>query len=243
MPTCLVIQHVEPEGPHLLGSDLVDRGLELQICRTYLGDAVPDDTSGLAALVVMGGPTSAHDDTGFPTRRAEIALLEDALRRGTPTIGICLGAQLLAVAGGGTAFPGAGGPEIGWAPVALTAEARTDALLAGSPAELDVLHWHGDTFTLPPTAVRLAGSTRYENQAFALGPAWGLQFHLEADEAAVLSFVTAFADELDRAGISGGAIAVATGDAVRRLAPWRRGIFTRFADLAWAYATSQAAEV
>ena len=103
----VVIQHLEPEGPALIGDALVRRGAQMDVVRTDLGHAVPADASGLAGLVVMGGPMSAGSDVGFPSRRAEVALLRDAVDQGVPVLGICLGAQLLAVAGGAAIRRGA----------------------------------------------------------------------------------------------------------------------------------------
>ena len=139
---------------------------------------------------------SAIDDHGFPTRTREVALLAQSLDRGTITLGICLGAQLLAVAAGSPVFVGHAGPEIGWGPVELMPEAASDPLLATVPSGLTVLHWHGDTFDLPLGATHLAASRTYANQAFRAGErAWGFQFHLEVDQRAVTGFVDAFGDE------------------------------------------------
>ncbi len=232
MPSCLVIQHVEPEGPYGIALALSATGLHLDLRRMDLADPLPESMSGFAALVIMGGPMSAHDDAGFPSRRAELALIEDALGRELPVLGICLGAQLLAVAAGGAAFPGGAGPEIGWAPVELTPEAALDPLLHGLPRHLEVLHWHGDTFTLPAGAVRLAGSARYPNQAFVIGSrAWGLQFHLEVDVVAVGAFLENFGSEVTSAGFDPASIAAATPAALEALAPSRDAALTRFASL------------
>ncbi len=205
MPTCLVVQHVVPESAWSVGTALERAGATLDVRRTFAGDGIPSDTEGLAGLVVMGGPMSAATDEGFPTRRDEVALLADAVARGLPTLGICLGAQLLAVSAGADVSAGAGGPEIGWAPVDFTSAAADDVLLHGLPDRLCVLHWHGDTFTLPAGGELLASNDRYERQAFRVGPvAWGLQFHMEVTAEAVEGFLAAFADEADqRAGRSG----------------------------------------
>ena len=179
---------------------------------------------------------SATGDEGFPTRRAELDLLADALHRGLPTLGVCLGAQLLALAGGGAVYPGTAGPEIGWAPVALTEAAGDDLLLPGLPAELTVLHWHGDTFDPPPAADLLAVSPRYRNQAFRCGArAWGLQFHLEIDQAAVAAFVAAFGADALAAGTTPEAIEADTDAALTVLGPWRDQVFARFAELVAAH--------
>lgn len=200
MSRALVVQHLEPEGPVLIGDALRAAGVEVTVVRPDRGEAVPSELDGIDGLVVMGGPASARSDDGFPSRRAEIALLRAAVDAGTPTLGVCLGSQLLAAAGGGEVRPGTG-LEVGWGSVTLAPEAATDPLLAGIRGALPVLHWHGETFDLPPGAVLLASSDAYPHQAFRLGAAaWGLQFHLEVDAAAVARFVAAFGEEADDPG-------------------------------------------
>jgi GMP synthase-like glutamine amidotransferase len=201
LPSCLIVQHAAPERPYGLAEALLARGVEVIGRAVFDGEPVPDEAGAFDGVVVMGGPMSARSDDGFPTRRTEMALLADAFRRKVPTLGVCLGAQLLAAAAGGTVCQGEAGPEIGWGPVELAPAADADALLSGTVSPLTVLHWHGDTFSLPPGAVLLASSERYRNQAFRVGPAaWGLQFHIEVDRAAVAAFVAAFGDEAAAAG-------------------------------------------
>jgi GMP synthase-like glutamine amidotransferase len=183
-------------------------------------------------LVVMGGPMSAVDDDGFPSRAGEIAVLSQSLVGGITTIGVCLGAQLLAVAAGSRVFVGDAGPEIGWGPVQLTADAASDPLLAGVPSPLTVLHWHGGTFDLPLGATHLAASRTYANQAFRVGArAWGFQFHVEVDQRAVSGFLDAFGDEARSAGQDPTAIAAATDDRLDALGPIRDRICGRFAQV------------
>jgi GMP synthase-like glutamine amidotransferase len=232
MSRCLVVQHVAPEGAFAIEEVLRASGVGVDVCRVYAGDAVPPDTAGLDGLVVMGGPMSAGSNEGFPSREAELALLADALRGAVPTLGVCLGAQLVAVAGGGAAYPGARGPEIGWGPVTLGAECRDDTLFRGLPERLTVLHWHGDTFDLPQGARHLIANERYANQAFRLGDvAWGVQFHLEVTRQAVEDFVTAFASDLEGAATSPAAIRSAAAGALAALAPARDLVCGRFASL------------
>jgi GMP synthase-like glutamine amidotransferase len=227
-----VIQHVEPEGPSVLGDVLVSAGVNLRMCRVFAGDTVPANCEGLSGLVVMGGPMSAADDVDFPTRQAELALLRQALDIRLPVLGICLGAQLLAFAAGGRVFSGAQGPEIGWGDVELTSEAADDGLLGDLPARLRVLHWHGDTFDLPPDAVGLARSAAYAQQAFRVGTrAWGLQFHLEVDAATVFGFTRAFEDEAGGAGVDVGDIVQAADSALAVLSPARDLVLRRYAAL------------
>jgi GMP synthase-like glutamine amidotransferase len=230
MANCLIVQHVAPESAFALEDALVRAGVDVDTRRVFAGDPVPVEVAGWDGLVVMGGPVSAASDEGFTSRPAELALLADAVGAGVPTLGVCLGAQLLAQACGGRVYPGEHGPEIGWSPVSLAAARHNDPLLAGLPDELTVLQWHGDTFALPPGARLLAGSTRYPNQAFRLGDAaWGLQFHLEVTAAAVDGFLAAFG--ADAEGLPGGAEAIrsATADALGALATWRDVVGDRFA--------------
>ena len=232
MARAVVIQHLEPEGPAAIGEALRRHGLDVDVVRVDRGDPVPGDLSDVAALVIMGGPMSARSDDDYPTRRSELALVREAISRGTPMLGVCLGAQLLAAAAGGEVIDGHG-PEIGWAPIELLDEADDDALLGGLRGSFDVLHWHGETYTLPPEATHLARSASYEQQAFRVGPmAWGFQFHLEVDAAAVGGFVDAFAEEADLAPGGRSGLVEDTPAALDQLAPIRDRVLDRFAALA-----------
>ena len=197
MARALVVQHVDVDAPALVATSLQRAGVELVVHRTdHAGD--PPTIDGVDALVVMGGPQSAASDDHFPTRRAELALIADAVARQLPVLGVCLGAQLMAEALGGRAFRGDRGLEVGWHEVALTAAAAHDPLFAGVPHAFTPLHWHGDTFELPADAVLLASSERYPNQAFRVGDrAWGLQFHVEADEPLVAAFLAEWPHQAD----------------------------------------------
>jgi GMP synthase-like glutamine amidotransferase len=243
MPSCLVVQHVPPEGPYAIGPALESAGVDVDVRAVFAGEDLPSDLTDIDGLVVMGGPMSALSDEGFPSRRGELELLAEGLDRGLPMLGVCLGAQLLALAGGGAVYPGPTGPEIGWGPVALTAEAEDDPLLGGLPEQLTVLHWHGDTFEPPVGAIRLATNGRYPNQAFRSGSrAWGLQFHLEVDGSAVAAFVDAFGAEAARAGSPPRSILAGTAPALKILEPHRRRVLARFAQLVAAHDRSQVSD-
>jgi GMP synthase (glutamine-hydrolysing) len=122
----------------------------------------------------------------YPFLREEIAAIGEAVRSGMPTVGVCLGSQLLAAALGASVKPNPAGKEVGWGSVRKTPAALTDPILGSFRAEETVLHWHGDVFDLPEDAVPLAYSPMTLYQAFRWGSrAWGLLFHVEADLALV----------------------------------------------------------
>ncbi len=232
MANCLIVQHVEPEPSWAIGTALARADIHTDVCRTFAGDSVAPDASGYDGVVVMGGPMSACSDHQFASRQSEVVLLRDALARALPTLGVCLGAQLLALAAGGSVYPGADGPEVGWSEVELLRTSHGDALFAGFPHRLPVLHWHGDTFDLPAGAHRLAHNRRYPNQAFRVGEAaWGLQFHLEVTAAAVEGLLDAFPSDVARAPGGVAAVREATAASLSALVPWRDLAFDRFAAL------------
>jgi GMP synthase-like glutamine amidotransferase len=230
MATSLVVEHSAAESSYVIGEAVRSAGVSLERCRVYAGEGPPRDAGECDGLIIMGGPMSAGSDAGFATRKAEVALIEDAVVSGIPVLGVCLGAQLLAVAAGAAVYPGGRGPEVGWAPVSLSRGADDDPLFAGLPPSWTVLHWHRDTFDLPPGAVHLASSERYTNQAFRLGDnAWGVQFHIEVDRAAVEAFALAFPDEA--ATVTGGVTGGAADAALATLQPLRDQLCSRFAEL------------
>ena len=240
MSSCLVVQHVEPEDSCAIGEALSSAGVVVDTRRMFAGDPLPADASSFDGLVVMGGPVSAVDDAGFPSRTGEIDLMADALARRIPTLGVCLGAQIMAVAAGSSVLVGGAGPEIGWGAVDLTAESISDPLLSGIPSRVNVLHWHGDTFALPTSATHLASSPKYANQAFRIGErAWGFQFHFEVDRRAVSNFVDAFGEEARSAGQAPEDIALAAQTGLEELAPIRDRICGRFAQLVAQYDRDQ----
>jgi len=172
----LIVQHTAHEGLGWLQQWLPDAGVDVHPIHPYLGHRVPPQVEG-DALIVLGGPMGANDDNDAPWLPATRSLLRTAIDDGVPTIGICLGAQLRAVAAGGEVARGSNGPELGLDEVLVP---TGDALLEAGT--LPVVQWHYDTVThLPGDAELLASSAAYQVQAFRVGEvAWGLQFHVEA---------------------------------------------------------------
>ncbi|WAL64769.1 type 1 glutamine amidotransferase [Amycolatopsis cynarae] len=179
-PRLLIIQpdQTDPIGP--LGDWLIDAGAELDI-RLPSTSSLPDDLDGYQGLVCLGGGMSANDDLAHPWLVPVRRLLNTAVLQTLPTLGICLGAQLLAIAAGGQVEKGEHGPEVGASLVAKKDAAWTDPLFAELPLMPDVLHFHEDAITrLPGNAVLLASAPRYPNQAFRIGRCgYGIQFHIE----------------------------------------------------------------
>lgn len=177
----LVLQHdaSDPVGP--LGSWLADAGLQLEVVRPFDGEALPGELAGWDGLLVLGGAMGAADDVRAPWLPQTRALLRAAVADEVPTLGVCLGAQLLAVANGGRVGVNPDGPEIGAQLVAKRSQAATDPLFRELPITPDVIQWHFDAITaLPPGAAQLASSPGCDLQAFRLGRlAWGIQFHIE----------------------------------------------------------------
>lgn len=178
-PTLLAVQHVPWEGPHRI----LDAcgGLHVRTVKPLAGQPLPAHDE-VAGAVFMGGPMNVDEVERFPALATEREWLAEAVERGMPVLGICLGAQLLARALGAEVRPGAA-PEIGFAPVEVTDP--DDPVLGGLAPRTEVLHWHGDVFDLPDGARHLASSERTACQAFRAGNAWGVLFHPEADFALV----------------------------------------------------------
>jgi GMP synthase (glutamine-hydrolysing) len=203
MGRALVLQHVAHEGPARVASALTRAGLELDRRALFAGAEVPRTLDEHTVLVVMGGPMGVEDvgDPRYPFLARELELLRAAVARDFPTLGICLGAQLLAAAAGARVYPHTTGEppqrtrEVGWGAVHFTCDPREEPVLAGlDPAEI-VLHWHGDTFDLPPGAALLASTLTCPQQMFRLGQRqFGLQFHIELEPKDVEAWLTADAD-------------------------------------------------
>lgn len=193
-----VVRHVAFEDLGSFGPLLEGAGFDVSVMDAGVDElAEPVVRSDL--VVILGGPIGVYEEERYPFLSDERRALSQRLREGRPTLGICLGAQLMAAALGARVYPG-GHKEIGWGPLQLTSVGESSCLakLAGQP----VLHWHGDTFDLPDGAERLASTALYENQAFALGQnVLALQFHPELEARRFEQWLVGHAVELAAAGI------------------------------------------
>jgi GMP synthase (glutamine-hydrolysing) len=177
MKPVLILQNLSSDGPAYLGLWLQRQGVAVDVRDSESGHAFPRDMGEHGALAVLGGAMSANDP--LPSLRQAENLIRDAMQRGCPVIGHCLGGQLMARALG-AAVTRAAVPEIGWQPwqVAPSASARW---WFGDDPPSHVMQWHVDTFALPNGAELLASSPACPHQAFAIGPHLAMQFHVEVD--------------------------------------------------------------
>jgi GMP synthase (glutamine-hydrolysing) len=177
MKSLIAIRHVHFEDLGVFSDAFAQAGYDIAYREAGVNDLAAIDLLECDMLVVLGAPIGAYEEENYPFLNDELRLLRNRLATKRPALGICLGAQLLARALGASVHSGTA-KEIGWQPVALTDEGR-----AGPLKHLDnvpVLHWHGDTFSLPEGASRLASTPITANQAFLFGTsALGLQFHPE----------------------------------------------------------------
>ncbi len=163
-----------------MGAWLEAAGCRLDVRRGYAGDALPADLAGYDGFLVLGGEMGAYDDAACDWLAPTKQLLSDAVRRDLPTLAVCLGMQLLAVAEGGTVARLAAGPQIGLHAVRPSLSAARDPLFAPLGAGAGAAHWNNDLVTNPPPGAVELARTDAGLQAYRLGErVWAVQFHPE----------------------------------------------------------------
>ena len=183
-PRILVVQHQDDCPPALVGDWLTEAGSELDVRRPYAGDALPTNLAGHDAFVVLGGSMGANDDDDHPWLAPTKQLVRDAVVRRTPTLGICLGHQLIAVALGGQVSRNPRGQQLGLLPMGWTEAAGQDDLMTGLLDTRFGIQWNDDiVLRAPHGTVDLARAPDGELQVARFAPTvWGVQLHPEVDE-------------------------------------------------------------
>jgi GMP synthase (glutamine-hydrolysing) len=189
------LQHVPFENPGCILDWANENNVDVKSSHLYKNDPLPElDVFDL--LVVMGGAMGANDDDIYPWMPQEKKLIESAINANKKVIGICLGSQFLADVLGVKIYANSH-KEIGWFPIEWSDAAQQNELTNHMPKTLDVFHWHGDTYDLPPNATHLAKSRVCQNQAFLFGNnVLAVQFHLEVKEDNIKAMLANCADEL-----------------------------------------------
>jgi GMP synthase (glutamine-hydrolysing) len=182
MKKLLVCQHVAHEILGTLNPLLKRAGFRIRYVNFARHPDAQPSLDGYDGIVILGGPMSANDTDRLPHLVTEMNLIEQAMQRNLPMLGICLGAQLIAKTLGAAVYPNPE-QEIGWYDVSPTGEADSDPLLSKFRNSEKIFQWHGETFDMPRSTRHLAFSALCANQAFRYGDnVYGFQFHLEVDE-------------------------------------------------------------
>lgn len=176
MKPVAIFRHAASEGPGYFATYLARHDIPWQVIRIDEGEPVPADPKKFSGLVFMGGPMSVNDD--LPWIAPVLNLIRAGAQTDVPVLGHCLGGQLIAAALGGevTRSPV---KEIGWGRVDVLESPPAKQWFGDGPRSFDAFHWHGETFSIPPGATRVASSPYCENQAFVLGKHLGMQCHVE----------------------------------------------------------------
>jgi GMP synthase (glutamine-hydrolysing) len=198
----LIVTHHPEEGPGLLEDILKEQNWEMKEVGLWNGDNLPNPTP-FHLLILMGGPMSVNDDALHPFLEQEKQFVRQWIHNGNPTVGICLGAQLIAHCLGGRVYKGPN-EEIGWYDLILTEEGRRDPCLQLFPMHFPVFQWHGETFDLPQDAILLATAQDYPHQAFRFGDlTYAFQFHCEVTKKMVKAWLgTSEVNEVKRQEIT-----------------------------------------
>jgi GMP synthase-like glutamine amidotransferase len=200
MKPVAIFRHARSEGPGYFATYLDRKAIPWKLLALDEGRAVPKDVRRFSGVVFMGGPMSVNDD--LPWIAPVLELVREAVRKDVPSLGHCLGGQLMSKALGGEVTK-AKVKEIGWGEVEVADNAVAREWF-GALAGFESFHWHGETFSIPPGGTRVLGSAHCANQAFVVGAHLGLQCHVEMNEAMIRAWCKSGADEIAAAADSPG---------------------------------------
>lgn len=207
--TVYAIRHVAFEDLGLLQPILTDRGFTIEYRDAGIDPLNTPEVREADLLIILGAPVSVNDTQNYPFLFEEVELIKARLEAQKPVLGICLGAQQIAVAAGAE-VRSMGLMEIGYSPVELTEAGKASPLapLGNSP----VLHWHSEEFSIPAGSATLANTPDFDNQAFTLTNDQGapfalaLQFHLEVDPRRIEQWLIAYSTDIEASGLDVGTI-------------------------------------
>jgi len=199
----LVFQHVAHEILGTLNPLLKRAGFRIRYINFSRHPDAQPSLDGYDGLVILGGPMSVNDSDRLPHLSTEMHLIEQAMKRNLPVLGICLGAQLIAKTLGAAVYPNRE-KEIGWYDVAPTEEAKNDSLLGTWAPSEKIFQWHGETFDIPRTGRHLAFSPLCSHQAFRYGTnVYAFQFHLEVEERMIQRWLCVEENQIEIASLGG----------------------------------------
>lgn len=193
MKPVAIFRHASTEGPGYFATFLSRHGIPWRIIKIDEGEPVPEEPRAFSGLAFMGGPMSVNDE--LPWIPAVLAFIRAAAAADVPTVGHCLGGQLMAKALGGVVRRNRV-REIGWGRVDVLENAEAASWFGASLKSFDSFHWHGETFSIPLGAAQLASSPHCENQAFALGRHLGMQCHVEMTPELIRTWCQDWAQEV-----------------------------------------------
>ena len=193
----IIIKHIGIEGPGTIADFLNDNNIPYKVIDIFNGESLPDSCSDTSAIITLGGPMNVYEEDKYPFLKKEDEFLKEAIEKDLPTLGFCLGAQLIAKAKGAIVMK-APEKEIGWFKISLDRNGTHDPLFRDFPRGIDVFQWHGDTFEIPDGAIKLAESELCPNQAFRIGNnVYGLQFHIEVTGEMIQQWIDSYRDEIN----------------------------------------------
>ena len=191
----LMLKHIAIEGGGTIEEYLLSKGHKIDRRELQDGDSVPSKLD-YDAIIILGGPMNVYEEDKYPFLKDEDKLIKEAIKKEIPTLGICLGAQLIAKAAGAKVSKNKV-KEIGCYKVNLTEAGKNDPVFKGLGESFDVFQWHGDTFGIPENGNLLATAELCTNQALRVGKyIYGLQFHMEVTDKMIYEWINSYDEEL-----------------------------------------------